>query len=173
MVEVVVRNILRFVGLVLLQVLILNNVQLGGYLNPYLYVLIILSLPIETPRWLTLFIGFITGLSIDLFTHTLGMHTTATVFLAFCRPIVLQYIAPRDGYEFGIRASVQDMGFVWYLSYAAILVGLHHFFLFFVEAFTASHFWFTFGKVILSSLLTLLLVIVFQYLGYQRKLASP
>ena len=54
MINEVVGNTLRFIFLVLLQVLILNNIQLSGYLNPFLYVLFILMLPFETPKWLVL-----------------------------------------------------------------------------------------------------------------------
>ena len=169
MINIISQNTLRFFFLLLLQVLILNNIRLGGMINPYLYVLVVLSLPIETPSWLILLIGAILGLSVDLFTHTLGIHMTSTVFLAFIRPILLRYIAPREGYEFNTTASIRDMGVGWYLSYAAILILLHHTFLFFVEAFTISGLWHTLGKVVLSSLFTLVLVMIFQYLGYQKK----
>ena len=51
MTVVFVRNIIRFVFLVLLQVLILNNIQFSGYINPYFYIYFILLLPFDTPRW--------------------------------------------------------------------------------------------------------------------------
>lgn len=169
MFRIVSQNIIRFVLLVLLQVLVLNNIQLGGLINPYAYVLVILSLPIETPRWLTLLVGVVLGLSIDVFTRTLGMHMTATVFLAFLRPIVLQYMAPRDGYEYGTTASIRDHGYLWYLTYAGILILLHHLFLFFVEAFEFENFFRTGLKAILSSLVTLVLVVILQMFTVNRK----
>lgn len=169
MISVIVGNTARFIFLVLLQVLILNNIGLGGIINPYLYIIVTLSLPLDLPDWLTLTIGAILGLTIDLFTHTMGMHMSATLFLAFIRPILLKYIAPREGYEFGAKATIGDLGLMWYLTYATILILLHHAFLFFVESFTFNGFWYTMGKVVASSLFTLVLVLLFQYLGYKKK----
>ncbi len=103
MIRVLPRNIIRFVLLVLFQVLVFNNIQLGGYLNPYIYVLFLLLMPFETPRWLLLVAAFTLGISIDVFSNTLGIHTSATVFMAFIRPFVLDFIAPRDGYEIGTQ----------------------------------------------------------------------
>ena len=82
MVSVFRENIFRFILLILFQVLILDHVELGGYLNPFLYVMFILMLPFETPDWLVLLLGFITGLTLDMFTDTIGMHTASCVWLA-------------------------------------------------------------------------------------------
>ena len=99
MINLVIRNILRMLVLILFQVLVLNNIQVSGYINPYMYVLFILLLPFETPRWLLLISGFAIGISIDLFANTLGMHTSATVFMAFLRPYILKLLMPHDEYE--------------------------------------------------------------------------
>ena len=99
MINLFLRNIGRFIFLVLFQVLVLDNIQLGGYLNPFMYVLFILLMPFETPGWVLLFSAFLLGGSIDLFEHTPGMHASAAVFMAFLRPAVLKLIAPREGYE--------------------------------------------------------------------------
>ena len=99
MIRIVGRNIIRFLILILFQVLVLDNILLNGYLNPYFYVLFIILMPFETPRWLLLISGFLLGLSVDLFENTLGMHAAATVFMALVRPWVLSIFAPRDGYE--------------------------------------------------------------------------
>ena len=122
----IIEHIIRFIGLVLLQVFILNNIHFGGFLNPMIYVLFLLSLPLETPRGLTLVLGLILGLTIDIFTRSIGMHTMAALAMAYLRPIVLKYIEPRDGYEVGMRASVAEFGYTWYFSYTAILVFSHH-----------------------------------------------
>ena len=101
MIKVLPRNLLRFAVLVLVQVLILNNIQISGYLNPYVYVLFVLLLPFETPNWLLLVVAFLLGLSIDLFSQTPGIHAFATVFMAFFRPFILNVLSPRDGYGCG------------------------------------------------------------------------
>ncbi|HBH47981.1 MAG TPA: rod shape-determining protein MreD, partial [Bacteroidales bacterium] len=86
------RNIIRFALVVLVQILIFNNIELGGYLNPYVYTLFILLLPFETPGWVVLISGFLLGFSVDIFSETLGMHTAATVFMAYLRPIALSMV---------------------------------------------------------------------------------
>lgn len=156
------RYIILLIVLILLQVLILNNIQLSGYINPYLYILFIIVFPFEIPNWLILFVGFILGLIIDIFSNTLGMHASACVFLAFIRPFILAYFSPHEGYETGTLPTAKHYGFVWFLKYAVILVLAHHLFLFFVEVFSFSDFLRTISRALLSSLFTLLLIMISQ-----------
>ncbi len=164
MIEVLANTILRFVFLIIFQVLILNNVQLGGFINPYLYVFFILMLPLEIQGWLLLLLSFLMGLSIDMFSNTAGMHAAACTFMAFCRPYLLRMLAPREGFDRGSKPTVQKFGISWVLTYAGILILLHHFALFYLEMFRFSSFFSTFLRVILSSAFTLGLVIVTQFL---------
>jgi len=168
----VIKYGISFLLLVLFQGLILNNIELGGYINPYLYVVFILMLPFETPNWLVLIIGFLLGLGIDIFTSTLGMHISATVFMAFARAYLLRMIQPRGGYDYGLKPNVQMMGLVWYLLYASILVLLHHLFLFYIESFKLTQFFQTMGRALLSTFFTLILVFIFQLFGYKSTTKS-
>ena len=169
MISDIVRNFLRFILLILLQVLIIKNIELGRFINPFIYVLFILMLPFETPNWLILILGFLTGLIVDMFYDTMGMHASASVFMAFCRPVVLKFFSPREGYEYSTQPTVQYLGVPWFVSYAGILVVLHHFVLFYVEVFRLSEFFSTLFRVICSSFFTMLLVIVSQFLFYKNK----
>lgn len=172
MVRVLIINAFRFVPLILLQVLVLNNINFSGFLNPMLYVLILLSLPLETSRSLMMLFGLITGLMIDIFTRTPGLHMGACVFLGFLRPSVLQYLAPRDGYEFGMKATINDFGLPRYSAYLGVLVFLHHSYLFYVESFTFSGFFDTLLKVVLSSIFTFVLIMSFQLFDTKRKVSQ-
>ena len=122
MTQAIFINILRWVLLLGVQLFVLNNIYLGGSFNPYLYVLIILSLPIELSALAILFIGFFTGFVLDVFSHTLGMHTMALTLLAFMRPKILELVSPRDGFDFGSSVNVRDMGWGKYTMYALMLV---------------------------------------------------
>lgn len=168
MIRIVLRNIFRFFVLILIQVLLMDNVMLNGYLNPYIYVLFILLLPFETPKWLSLIIGFLLGLSIDLFSNTLGMHTAATVFMAFMRPWVLGILAPRDGYEPESFPRIHYYGLSWFAGYALILIFLHHLVLFYIEVFHFQYFFSTFLRVILSTILTTSTVVISQYFIFRK-----
>lgn len=157
---------IQFILLVLFQALILNNIQFSGFINPYLYILFILWLPIETPKFLLLALSFLMGLSIDTFSDTLGMHTSASLFLAFCRPYILQFISPREGYEPNQNPTIKELGRSWFLLYAILMTIPHHLFLFFVEVFRFSEFWSTIGRSLASSVFTILLILIVQLFNY-------
>jgi len=168
MIKVISRNILRFIMLVLLQVLIFNNIEIGGYLNPYIYIIFILLLPFETPAWVCLLLGFFLGLSIDIFTETIGMHTAATVFIAYIRPYILSSFAPHDGYESGTFPRIYYYGLPWFIKYASLLVFAHHLVLFYIEMFKFQDFFSTLLRVILSSLFSITLIVVSQYFVFRK-----
>ena len=46
---------------VLLQALILNQILFSSYINPFLYVILIIGLPIKTPKWFLLIYAFLLG----------------------------------------------------------------------------------------------------------------
>jgi len=162
------RYVINFILLVFLQVFIFNNIQFSGFINPYIYIIFILLLPFETPKWLILFLAFLLGLTVDLFTNTIGMHSSATVFMAFLRPYLLKVLAPRDGYEAETLPQLNYYGFGWFLRYASVLVIVHHLFLFYIEVFSFSNFFFTLLRVILSSIFSIFLIVISQYFFYSK-----
>ncbi len=168
MIKLFLKNILRFVILIFIQVFILNKLQLGILVNPIIYVLFILLLPFETPKWLLLVLGFITGITIDMIFHTPGIHASATVLIAFLRPFVLNYFAPSEGYKYGTFPSVYYFGFFWFLKYSSILILAHHVFLFYLEVFRFSDFFITLGRVILSWVFSLFFIITSQYFIFRK-----
>ncbi|CAN5482666.1 rod shape-determining protein MreD [soil metagenome] len=169
MTNTIIRNILRFFVLVFVQVLIIKHIELGRFINPFLYVLFIIVLPFETPKWLLLVVSFVLGITIDMFYDTPGMHAAACVLMAYIRPGILKLFSPRDGYEFGTQPTIQYLGIPWFLSYAGILIVIHHLILFYIEIFRLHEFFSTLFRVIVSSVFTLLLVVVTQYLFHRKK----
>lgn len=165
----ILRNTFRFVALLLVQVLLIKNVELGRFINPFIYVLFIICLPFETPKPLLLIFAFIMGISVDMFYDTLGMHAFASVFMAFCRPRVFKFFSPREGYEAGTQPNIRYMGNAWFISCSATLILLHHFVLFYTEVFRLSEFFSTFFRIIMSSLFTLGFCILSQYLVNKKK----
>jgi len=165
----VIRNIIRFAILVGVQVLIIKNIELGQFINPFIYILFIIVLPFETPKWLLLLSAFAMGITIDMFYDTAGMHAAACVFIGYLRPGLLKLFSPRDGYEFGTQPTIQYLGIPWFLSYSAILIVLHHLVLFYIEVFRFSEFFSTLLRVIISSMFTILLVVISQYLFHNKK----
>jgi rod shape-determining protein MreD len=162
-----INSILRygaiFIILILLQVLFFNNIQFSGYVNPYVYIMFILLLPIELPTWILLIIAFFTGLTVDFFSGTPGMHAGATVMAGFVRPYILRIISPRDGYEPGASPSMVMYGFRWFLIYTTLIAATHHFILFFLEVFRFTDFFRTILRILLSSAITITFILLAEY----------
>ncbi len=158
---VALQNILRFIFLILLQVFILDNIQFMGYINPMIYVLFILSLPVRFPKWALLILAFIMGLIIDVFSNTAGMHSFALVFAAFLRtPVINIFTSIDEGSN--PTPSFHTFGVSAYVKYVVILVLIHHFILFFIESFSFLHLTLLIPKIIFSSTVTILLILRLQ-----------
>jgi rod shape-determining protein MreD len=168
MINSVLRYAVIIILLILLQVLVLNNIQFSGFVNPYVYVMIILLLPSLTPSWLVLIVSFLTGLIIDLFSGSPGMHASATLLAGFSRPLVLRLISPRDGYESGSDLSIAAYGFRWFLIYASTIVLIHHTTLFFLEVFRLAGFFRTILRILLSSFFTIGFILLIEYYRKRR-----
>lgn len=151
-----------------MQVLIIQNINLTSYVILLPYVLVVIMLPFETNKMLVLFTSFVLGVCIDYFYDSSGLHAFACTLMGFSRYYVLKYISPRDGYDAGVKPTVEDMGLAWFLSYAGILILIHHLFLFYLEVFRFSEFFATLFRVILSSIGTFGMVYLIQFLFFSR-----
>ncbi len=166
--RVVLHQIVYFIVLLLLQVLILNNIQFLGFINPYIYILFILTLPLTINKPLLLGIAFLLGLSIDIFSNTLGVHAFATVFVAFFRDLVVKILIPReDNYDLMIP-SMQSFGIGQFVKYAVAMVLIHHFVLFAVEAFSFNAFGLLLYRFFFNSIATLILLLGIERLRLKR-----
>lgn len=135
-----IQQTFRFFLLLFFQAVILKRMSMGWdglfYWNAILYPLFILWLPVRTNPLLLLILAFAMGLSVDMFYDSPGVHASAMVFSAFIRPLVLKWMEPREGYNLNVSPSRALFGFTGFLQYAAIMMSLHLFFYFSVEAFT-------------------------------------
>ena len=162
------KYLIYFIALVLLQLLVFNNIEFSGFINPYVYVLFILLLPFTTPKVVLLVMAFLLGLSVDLFMGTPGVHSSATVLMAFSRPTVMAMFSPREGYQSGTYPRLTQFGMEWFVKYTVMLILIHHFTLFYLEVFSFSHFFNTLLRAFLSSILTSLIIIFSQYFVFRR-----
>jgi rod shape-determining protein MreD len=163
MINTVLKYSLLFILLILLQVLLFNNIQFSGYVNPYVYILFILLLPMDIQAWLILPLAFVMGLLIDFFSGSPGVHTSATVLAAFSRPYVFRLVSPSDGYESDPHPSMFTYGFRWFLSYSLLIVLIHHTALFYLEVFRFSGFFRTLLRVLISTVFSLTFILLIEY----------
>ena len=148
-----------FVGLILLQVLILNNVHIAGVVTlillfSFLYVYFILKFNSGTSRNELMVWGFCMGLAIDIFSNTPGMNAAATVLLAFLRPLFLRLFTPRDTLD-SIVPSLKSMGIASFLKYLVVSVFVHHFMLLTLEFFSFTSIPLLLLRVVSSTILTI------------------
>lgn len=156
----VVEFLLWFLGLVLFQVLLFNNIQVAGVINPFLYVYFIIALPIHINRISLVGIGFVMGIVIDMFSNTWGIHAMATTFVAYLRPYILRLISTQEEQD-RIMPRFRTMGGN-YLKYIVLIVFIHHLSLFLLEAFSFKYFWLVLLKSLVSTLITIILVLTLE-----------
>lgn len=165
------KNIARFLLFILIQVYVLNKIpHLHRFITPYLYYLFILWLPFSISRQWLLVTGFLTGLVLDYFTMTPGLHAAACTLVAYVRPFIINILTPKDSSEFNYREpSPLAMQWTPYAVYVFVLTLLHHGYLVLLE-------WLSFGsfldfliKVVATTGISLLLIFTVELL-FPRKL---
>jgi hypothetical protein len=163
MISQAANHILRFLSLLLLQILVLNYVLLKGVFNPYIYIYFILLLPINLTRWQLLLISFAAGFTVDIFSHTLGMHAFTCVLIGYIRPYVLDIVKPSGGYSPEDRPTMGFMGLRWFLSYSIPLIFIFHWVLFLIQTLSINQLIFMLGKTFISSAIAISIVLMFEF----------
>ena len=157
----VLSYVLRFMLFVLLQVLVLNRVLFFDFVNPYLYVLFIITLPTMMDRIAQMLVAFLLGLCVDIFSGTIGLNAFACVLTAYIKPFQNKAFGPQE--EFGIVPSFTTYGVAQFVQYSSVLVLIHHLAFFIAEAGSFEHFGTILLKTLCRSVFTMLLIISVEY----------
>lgn len=165
------RNIIRLILFILLQVFVLNEVPpLHQYITPYIYFLFILWLPFNISRGGLLLVSFITGIFFDFFTKTPGLHAAACVLIGYIRPFLINLLMPQQGVEFNYREpSVTSLGFSQYATYVSLLTLFHHSWLFLIQSFQFGNLLYIILKIIGSTLVSLLLITIVEIIFIRKQ----
>lgn len=161
-----INSIIRFVVLILAQALIFNHINFIGSVNPYPYILFVLLFPINNNRVLFIFLSFVLGLFVDIFSDSGGVHAAACVAIAFARPPILKFAFGMVYEHQNIKFSNTEFGNR--MIYFLILIILHHLILFSLEIFNISNILLILKKTLFSSVFTLILCILISVL-FSRK----
>jgi hypothetical protein len=159
----IISYTVSFFAYLLVQVLILKNVAFFNVAFCFFYLAFLFSLPVATNSLLVMVIGFLLGLSVDVFYDSLGLHAFATVLVAYLRNNWLAVITPQSGYDGNEVLGVKSNGIQWFLVYVFPLVLVHHIALFYLEATTFRLFWLTFLRVFLSTFFSILAILIVQF----------
>lgn len=154
--------------LILLQVTIFRNMTFFNVSFCFLYVGVVLLLPVRTPVLLAMGIGFGVGLLVDMFYNTAGMHAAGMVFLAWIRRYFFRWLEPTGGYEEYDEVSFSSLGWGWYFSYAAPLILIHHVAIFVIEYLQADLFLPALWHSLLSLPFSLIVMMMVQYVFFPR-----
>ena len=159
-------NIIRFIALVLLQVLICNQMNFLGSINPYIYILFILIYPVKNNSLSFIFISFVLGILIDIFMDTGGAHAAASVTIAYMRPVFLKF-SFGAAYEYQ-AIKFNDADLLPRVIYFTLLILIHHFILFILIIFDNSKAGMVVSNALSTGLFTLFLALTLTTL-FSRK----
>ncbi|VTQ03256.1 rod shape-determining protein MreD [Sphingobacterium daejeonense] len=167
--RLIIFNVLRFVVLIAMQVVLFKNIGYYNLATPFPYILIIFLLPIGTPNFILYILAFLTGLTVDAFYDSIGVHAAACVALAWYRIFFHRITLDVDVQDSFETPSLGNMGSKWFISYISIGTLIHHIVLLHVEYFSFSNYLSTLLSILLSSIFTILLIILISILIYKRK----
>ncbi len=163
------RNIGRFVLLALVQLLVLNNVYLGGYVMPMLYVLFILMLPTSTGRIPMLLIAFGTGLLMDIMAGALGFHALACTVVAMMRILFADRILTRGENVAIANPGIYSVTPQYFISYLMLMLGIFYLLFYLLEIFSFRGFGGVLLATVCSTLVTTLLAVLYQWVFLKRE----
>ena len=94
-----IRNIVFYTIILVSQLLIFNHFNLFNVITPSVYLIIFILYKISYNNTSLIFLGFITGLIIDLAMQTYGCHTFATITICYLRERI-------EKNSFGVNANL-------------------------------------------------------------------
>lgn len=173
-----IKFILNFVVILTIQIFILNDIMLKSSLTilgfpvftPIIYPLILLVLPVNTPHWLLMILGFITGLTMDMFSNTPGMHAAAMVLICYLRPFILKLFFQQTAKELkDAIPSLYKLGFTSFIIYVGFTILIHHFVFYTLEIWSIKSILIILLKTIVSAIMSILLILLGQLLFAKKE----
>ncbi|MDC3252737.1 hypothetical protein OAU25_00620 [Crocinitomicaceae bacterium] len=162
------KNILRFLLFLLLQVFVFKQIEIGTTVHIMVYPLFILLLPVELNVTLLMLVAFALGLCIDSMSNTYGLHASSALIVAYLRPAIFRVFAPRDGYDVLLETNLYTMGGQWFTKTFGILLLAHHFWFFMLEMFKLNELLYVLQKTGISALVSFSISVMLQYLFLRK-----
>lgn len=156
----------QYILLMILQVFLFDQLQFMGVCHPFIYILFLLMMPITLPHSVDMLIGAMVGLIMDVFSNSLGIHTSACILLMFLRPYLLETIL-NDKDRLNEQISTRVVGPEAMEKYLAILIIIHHLMVFILSAWSWAHIGFVLLETLVSALITFIFIFGFNILKYK------
>ncbi|CAG5084241.1 hypothetical protein [Parvicella tangerina] len=163
----IIKYVIRVVLLILLQVIVLKNLELGvanWWVTPFVFIYLVIDFPVKFNPLYSMLLAGLLGFVIDVFYDTYGMHASAAIFMAFVRSYFIPMVLPRDGFDENSSATIRNLGWPKYLLYLFVMAFLYHLWFFMIEKFSFSSFPLRFSQALVSSLVAVAIMFLVQYL---------
>lgn len=158
----VFRYILHFLILTIIQQFVLDNLFLFNLIHPYIYLTLILMLPVNINRYVYISIALVYGFAIDILSFTYGLHTSTLVFIGFLRPYIMRLFVSEEQIEQNVEVHFTSIGARRYIIYLLIMLFIHHSLLNILQVFSFREYFFTLYKTVLNIIASMLIIVVYD-----------
>ncbi len=149
--------------IITLQLLMFNNVNFLGFVNPWIYIILIIIIPQSIKDNYLIIIAFMIGLLLDSLFSTSGINTISLISVAWLRNYVLRKIFSGKNYDKKKFISIKNNGFNLYLKYVTLMVLIHHGILILVDYISFIKISEIIIKTILSSIVSIIIIMCFSF----------
>lgn len=112
-----ITNIFLMAILIMIQVLVCNHIMLFNVAMAFVFIYVIIRLPMDlSTNWLLTW-AFISGFIVDVFSDTPGVNSLACTILAMVKKPMLYAYVPKDDRTKDIIPSLSTLGFSVYGKY--------------------------------------------------------
>ena len=162
-----VHGVKWFIGLVLIQVLVFNQMHISGYATPFLYIYFILKINSKVGRNELMLWAFMLGLIVDIFGNTPGMNAAAATCLAFSRSSLLRLSTLRSEDE-AFYPGIKSLGVSSFSRYALLASVLFCTVLLLIDTFSFFHVGRLILKIIASTISTFIFIFCAESIGGKK-----
>ena len=163
------QTLVLFVILAIVQVLVCNNISILNIATPFVFIYVIVRLPLTLHRNWVMLICFLVGLTIDVFGDTAGMNSLACTILGALRETVVKLYVPHDDEIADPVPSSKTLGPGAYIKYLMTMAFVYCFFVTFIEAFTLHDFLLSLYRVVGCTALTFVILLGIDALVNAKK----
>ncbi len=156
------KQVLYFLIFAVTQVFFMYKFILFDVAFAFYYVGFVLFFPYGVSRSITMFIAFLTGLTIDIFSNTPGIHAAACVFVAFTKDFWIDIVIRRSDDD--IQIDWNELGLWGLIKYMLPLVFSHHLIIFTIENGGLSGPGLLFNKIFSSTIYSFTIIIALSLL---------
>lgn len=149
---------LAFISLVILQIFLIDNISLGLYFHPLIYVAFVIMLPLDMKHIWVMLLSAAMGFVIDMLTGMGGLNIIAATAVGFMRPVLLNAAIGHNTSADDTMPALHRMQPKSLLWYIILMIVVHSLIYFFLEAMSLSNLHHTALRMVISDIVAVGLV---------------